>query len=152
VKVGPGKLAAAAALVLAGGAGVFVFRACGPPEAAEPAGLSSAAPALEAAGPAPESAVARTPEVPAMPDRQSFGRPEEARRYFEAKAAGSRRAIEALDQAIARARQDPNATPDHLAALQRARAERAAVLQAAAAGAAEADPGTAAGAGAEERR
>jgi len=51
----------------------------------------------------------------------AFGQPDEARRYREAKAAGSRRALQLLDQAIAEASRDPRIAGEHLAALRRRR-------------------------------
>lgn len=70
-----------------------------------------------------------TPEVPASaPDGHgrpmpAFARPEEAARYRDAVAAGNRRAIEAIDEALARAK-EAGANPTYVNALERARAGR----------------------------
>jgi hypothetical protein len=108
------RLPAVVLVALAAAAGgVGVFRAASVPPAATP---TAASPSAGLTRPAPE--------VPA------FAQPEQARRYFDAKEKGYRRAVEVLDQAIAQASRDPGITPEHLAVLRRTRAERVAALEA----------------------
>jgi hypothetical protein len=63
---------------------------------------------------------ARTPHV-AIP---KFGRPEEARRYFDAMIAGDRRSLALLEQAIREAEMTGDPNPAMLAELERDRALR----------------------------
>lgn len=60
----------------------------------------------------------------------SFERPEEAKRYFDAMIQGDTRAIEELDRALAKAREQPDPTPAYVAELERLRAERVERLEA----------------------
>ena len=60
----------------------------------------------------------------------SFGRAEEAERYFEAMIQGDTRAIELLDQALVKARAQPTADADYVKRLEQQRAERSTRLAA----------------------
>jgi hypothetical protein len=92
------------------------------PSAGDPAAVAAAAAALP---PTPSA----TPPA-ATTETLSLAQPEEATRYLDARTAGVRRMLDLLDRAIAEARQDPQATPEHIAALERHRAERKKALEA----------------------
>jgi hypothetical protein len=105
---------AAPALVM--GASVVAFRGCSgaePSDAREP--------------PVTSRTLVSSTEAAALPE---FARPEEAKRYRDAVVEGNQRAIGVLDEALAAAREQPDADPEQIAALAEQRAARAARLRA----------------------
>ena len=75
-------------------------------------------------GPTPTSVSQAAAKIP------SFGQPEERARYLSAMIEGDRRALEVITRGIDEARAQPRPDLEHVAGLERARAERAARLAA----------------------
>ena len=104
-------VALAGLLVLAAGIAAFALRPKPPPPEKPPL------------------AAAKSQATPAYPI-PSFERPEEAKRYFDAMIQGDTRAIEELDRALAKAKDQPDVTPAYVNELERVRAERVERLEA----------------------
>jgi hypothetical protein len=75
---------------------------------------------------APKSAATRPGFTvdPASIEIPKFGKPEEARRYFDAMTEGDRRSLELLDRALAEAKAAPTPDTKYLAELEKDRALR----------------------------
>jgi hypothetical protein len=144
------KLLAVAAGMLVAGAGAVAYRAWSassrkPPDAAGPSVADDVRPARPGAFPSlpdpdpsagdPAAVVAAAAALPPTPpdattETLSLAQPQEAARYLDTTTAGIRRTLDLLDRAIAEARRDPGATPEHIATLERHRAERKKALEA----------------------
>lgn len=104
-----------ALLGLAAGAGIYGFRGCSSADAGDRA---------KAALDARNTAELEHIEIP------KFGRPEEAKRYFDAMIDGDRRSLELLDQALRDARSGGKADQNYIAELERERRLRSARVKA----------------------
>jgi hypothetical protein len=104
-------MAVALGVTLLGG-GTFLFRGCSSVD-----GVSIGSKKTAVAG-------ADRIEIP------KFGRPEEAKRYFDAMTDGDQRSLQLIEHALTAARSDPNADPKYIAELERERSAREARLKA----------------------
>jgi len=108
------RLAAAALGLTVLGAGTFLFRGCSSVDGASRGSEKTAAVA-------PDSERIEIPK---------FGRPEQAKRYFDAMTDGDQRSLQLIEQALTAAHSDPKADPKYIAELERERSSRASRLQA----------------------
>ena len=84
---------------------------------------------MEKPGPASDARPASSNLISSYPI-PSFARPEEARRYFDAMIQGDKRAIEVIDTALAKAKQQPGVDAAYVQKLEKLRVERATRLAA----------------------